>query len=183
MVEAGVMGMEPLKYPTPWPPPVRERDRFDRIPLLGGLLRSIFTGSPHDTLLEGLLVQIVEQLKARTSPHPAWPNNPVEMEIVKALSKAIYEEKWIETAYLHPDDPLFLLWWGPFDDLTPLVFCIALQKNHLKGRLTREEILRCAFEGSSSGWNRHDPYWCPTTVREFTERLAEKVREVSLCQA
>ncbi len=101
--------MEPLNYPTPWPPPVRERDRFHRIPLLGGLLRSMFTGSPHDTLLEGLQVQIVEQLKARNAPHPAWPSNPVEMEIVNALSQAICDEKWVETAYLHPDDPLFLL--------------------------------------------------------------------------
>ncbi|WP_145230745.1 hypothetical protein [Gimesia algae] len=59
-----------------------------------------------------------------------WFNTPEKQQIALIISEAIGLEKPLEAPPpLHPQDPFGPLFWGPFDDLTPLIVRLEIQKN------------------------------------------------------
>jgi len=75
--------------------------------------------------------------------------------LAKIVSDAIATEKGLKRSpALHPEDPVPLLFWGPFDDLTPLIVRIEMRKK-LKREIPGELIL--------TAWNER---W---TIQRFIE--------------
>lgn len=44
------------------------------------------------------------------------------------MERSIAQEKGLGSITIHPDDPVELLFWGAVDDMSPLVFALALQE-------------------------------------------------------
>ena len=137
------MDFPPLKHPTPWPPTERPPSRFDGLPVIGGFLAwvsAIATGDQHNKLLYDIECQICEQLAARPTDNHDWPKGSTGRRIVDALSKAVREEKEtpLDHVTLHPEDPIVLLWWGCYDNLTPLVSWHELD-SEFDVRISRDE--------------------------------------------
>lgn len=65
--------------------------------------------------------EILDQLAARQGKQ-RWPESAQQCKIVKIASRALGSEKELEPPLLHPEDSCNLLFWGLFDDLSPLVF-------------------------------------------------------------
>jgi hypothetical protein len=108
-------------------------------------------------VLQPIERQIVQQLQSR-HPATAWPNAPRRAEIVHMIGEAVAKEKAIDSIAIHPDDPIELLFWGAYDDMTPLHFAMALRtrfgvmvpcedmlrscQNHLKVHEVVDDCLR-----------------------------------------
>ena len=95
-----------------------------RIPLIGYVSRYVKWRQQwrfhHANVLEPIADRIIDQLIDRPSDL-IWPNNETHRRIAQVISNAIGIEKELpQSPALHPDDPFQLLFWGPFDDLTPL---------------------------------------------------------------
>lgn len=122
------VGFPPLQYPSPWPPPELPpypRHPLEWVPVLGWLIRYfrwLHFNSIHDRQdLDPLAKAIITQLESRPT-HGPWPTNAEEKCLVEIISDAVKIEKGLRHApAIHPDDPFPLLFWGPFDDLTPLL--------------------------------------------------------------
>lgn len=91
-------------------------------------------------MLEPIERQIVEQLQSRQSA-TAWPTSPRQAEIVRMIGESVAKEKSIDSIAVHPDDPIELLFWGAYDDMTPLQFAMAL-RNRFGVIVPCEDVLR-----------------------------------------
>ncbi|MEW4488177.1 hypothetical protein AB1L42_08855 [Thalassoglobus sp. JC818] len=123
--------MSPITYPAPWPPPSRKPDFYDRIPVAGEILRSICelaTGSAYWKSQNEIANQIEIQLQARSGERFEWPAHDEHQIVLEALQETVCFWKGVDQFCPHPDDPAVLLFWGPFDDLSPLCFQTALEK-------------------------------------------------------
>jgi hypothetical protein len=115
------MALSPLMFPTPWPPPRKTRP-IGQISVVGSIVDGLcflFTGDPE---LQAIETQIIRQLEARPDCNDDWPTDAKQRGIVRVLSNAVCDEKLCRQGVaLHPDDPVALLMWGYYDDLTPLL--------------------------------------------------------------
>ncbi|NOX56529.1 MAG: hypothetical protein GXP27_19215 [Planctomycetes bacterium] len=105
--------------------------------------------------------QIVEQLRERSELQTtAFVGVP--QRIVESLALAVAKEKGISPPCLYPGDPTELLFWGPHDDLTGLIFSINLEKR-CGIRISHEEFLR----------------WCEMrlSVAQLVEECLKRPRE------
>jgi len=100
----------------------------------------IATGDQHNELLYDIECQVCEQLAARPTDNHDWPKDSTGRRIVDALSKAVgtEKEKPLDHVTLHPEDPIVLLWWGCYDDLTPFQFFVGLEAE-FDVRISRDE--------------------------------------------
>jgi hypothetical protein len=95
------------------------------LPVVGRILQ-YFTwlrySRQHQTeVLDPIAEQIINQLESRPALSE-WPVSPHDRQVAMIISDAITQEKGLtKSPALHPDDPFPLLFWGPFDDLTPLI--------------------------------------------------------------
>lgn len=125
----------PLECPATWPPPLMPptpSHRFHRVPILGWLAAYMtwlrHTEKHQRTMLSPISEEIVRQLNLRPITS-GWPVSTEQRQIVKIISDAVCLEK--ETDFppaLHPEDPCQLLFWGPFDDITPEIIRAELSK-------------------------------------------------------
>jgi hypothetical protein len=105
-----------------------------------------YRSAMHQECLFPFEEDIVRQLSSRPS-FQWYPPGSDDAEIVSALAEAISDEKGIELPSIHPDDPTELLFWGAYDDLTPLFFRMKISK-----RFTVEYP---NDDWLSQSWNEH----------------------------
>jgi len=146
----------PLNYPQNWPPVVSPppppggwETSLKRIPVAGWITASLISrfrkGQHEQEVLSFIEKEIVDQLEARGKVNNwflkyDWFDSPVKQQIAVIVSEAIGLEKPVEfPPPLHPEDPFGLLFWGPFDDLTPLIVGLDIQKKW-KCYIPRETI-------------------------------------------
>ena len=116
-----------IQYPIQWPPP--ELPPFPphplaRIPVVGWPFRYFrwlrYSSRHIREVLDPIAEEIIAQLEMRPA-HGPWPCEPTQKAIAAIISDAVGLEKGLtQSPALHPDDPFSVLFWGPFDDLTPL---------------------------------------------------------------
>jgi hypothetical protein len=82
--------------------------------------------------------QIVGQLLARSATS-YWADSPTHQRIADLMATVIADEKGLSHVVLHPDDPVELLFWGAYDDMTLLRFALRLRKE-VGVVLSREEM-------------------------------------------
>jgi hypothetical protein len=71
--------------------------------------------------LDPIAEEIITQLKTRPTDGQ-WPIKAEHQVLAKIISDAVAREKGLpRSPALHPDDPFPLLFWGPCDDITPLI--------------------------------------------------------------
>ncbi len=153
----------PLQPPIPWPPPdipPYPRHLLSRVPIVGWpfrYFRWLHYWSLHQkNILEPIEQSIVAQLQKRPAVGP-WPQALDERLFVELVSQAVAFWKGLATPVaIHPDDPLQLLFWGPFEDLTPLQVCNETRK-HLK-RVIPKHLMHAAWQDC----------W---PIRRFTEEV------------
>ncbi|QDT96244.1 hypothetical protein [Gimesia aquarii] len=136
---------KPLNYPKVWPPsdlPPASPESFEykmkHIPILGWVVAYIIWlfrwRRFRQEVLNPIEDEIVVQLDARGTIEnwyktQKWLNNPTKQKIGLIISEAIGLEKPVESPPpLYPEDPFGPLFWGPFDDLTPLIVDLEIQK-------------------------------------------------------
>ncbi len=118
--------------PDRWPPeappalpPTENEVRLRRIPLGGRLIADFIANRRRLNQLssssEPIARGIALQLEAR-SPFEPWGESPRQQVMLRELAEAITLEKSLTVPpAIHPDDPMPLLLWGAFDDITPLI--------------------------------------------------------------
>ncbi len=129
--------MLPLHYPPDWPPQSMPPLQFDhwaaRIPIIGQVAIFFANHSHYWNHIEKVWGPIENNIIQQIEGRPALQEQGAkskEEKIVMALAKAACQEKGISPPReLHPDDPGVLLMWGPFDDITPLIFRMNLEKS------------------------------------------------------
>jgi len=136
---------QPVRYPKVWPPPEVPpaalesfESKIKHVPIAGWIVAYFlaqFRWSRHRSeVLSSIEQEIVEQLEARETSinwikGQEWLNTPQKQKIALIISEAIGLEKPIESPpQLHPEDPFGPLFWGPFDDLTPMIVRIEIKK-------------------------------------------------------
>ncbi len=121
--------------------------------------------------------QIADQLNRRPARSDAWPTDRLCRRIVEILAGAMREEKEVLLTHvtLHPDDPVVLLMWGCYDDLTPQLFLQRLQ-SEFQFVIPREQL--CQFTPCSP---QHIDD--KRTVREVVEYCARHVSLQRRCEA
>jgi len=149
-----------LSYPTPWPPPRHQRHWLSRIPFIGWLIGGLYEGltAYRDPPRRQIELQITTQLESRPEANADWPVDLAQRRVVDLLAGIICVEKClsVDRVALHPDDPLELLMWGPFDDITPMV--LRLGMDDLFGRRISTEVMRliappaCSADRASPGF-------------------------------
>ena len=153
--------ISPLEYPATWPPPLMPptpSHLFHRIPIVGWLAWYLtwlrHAGKHQRTMLDPIAEEIIRQLNLRPTTG-GWPISTEQRQIVKIISDAVCLEKGMDfPPALHPEDPCQLLFWGPFDDITPGIIRAELSKQ-FRFHLPSEFIIR--------SW---DENW---TLRTFVE--------------
>ncbi len=151
----------PVKYPELWPPPdlpPYPQHWSSRIPLIGYVSRHVQRQKQwwahFGSVLEPIADGIVNQLIDRPS-ELVWPENEPGRSIAQIISNAIADEKGLpQSPALHPDDPFQPLFWGPFDDLTPLI--VGMECRAKLGMTLPKEIF-------DDAWNQR---W---TIKQFIE--------------
>ena len=121
------MPFPPLEYPKPWPPP---EDESEQTQLAWGLdalkrwLHKLLHGSELQKTHYHMERQVCEQLNTRPATNETWPQDLIRRRIVESLGEAVRQEKKhpLRHVTLHRDDPIILLLWGCYDDMTPLIF-------------------------------------------------------------
>ena len=84
---------------------------------------------------------------------------PEQRSLAQIVSDAVCLEKGLTNSpALHPDDPCPLLFWGPFDDMTPIIVEMDSRKE------LNREIPQNLFVDA---WNHN---W---TIQRFIERCIE----------
>jgi hypothetical protein len=158
-----------IRYPTVWPPP--ELPMFPPhplswIPVIGRLFQYFrWVRSSHEhqkAVLDPIAEEIISQLATRPSDG-SWPTIPEQRSLAQVISDAVCLEKGLANPpALHPDDPFPLLFWGPFDDITPLIVrmgCRDKLKREIpgsliidawNGRWTIERFIQQVLETSST---------------------------------
>jgi hypothetical protein len=117
-----------LQYPAIWPPPELppyKPNGWSRFQVLGLPFRYLtwlrHVRQHERDVLDPIADEIVSQLERRPVQGP-WPRHEEERKIAQIISDAVGLEKGLpHSPALHPDDPFPLLFWGPFDDVTPLI--------------------------------------------------------------
>lgn len=172
------LDFQPLRFPTPWPPPDgRPKDVFDGIPILGGLLRAIsglFVESEYWRINYDVESQIIDQLESRPLHSPDWVSDPVQQEVLKSLASAVCQEKGLSSATLHPDDPVISLFWGPYDDLSPFLFRQEIAAR-LKCRLPKGIWPNVLLDCPEGPLTHELTMQSKVTVRTFIERVAHAI--------
>ena len=108
-------------------------------------------------MLDPIAEEIIAQLEMRPIDGP-WPTTPEQKALATIISDAVALEKGLPNSpALHPDDPFPLLFWGPFDDLTPLIV-----RTESRAKLNREIPERFILDG----WNKR---W---TIQRFIEQCS-----------
>ena len=107
--------------------------------------------------LRPLEEEIIRQLQSRPS-FQWYPPGSVGAEIITAIAEAIADEKRIELPSIHPDNPTERLLWGAYDDLTPLVFRLKIQK-----RFTVQ------FPNDGWLWQSWNEHWSVSQLVEFVK--------------
>lgn len=129
------LSMNPLKPPKQWPPPIEppptDLERWwSRLPVIGLVPSWYLAGRRRNrylwNVLEPIEKLIVAQLAARHDGYQ-WPSES-HAEIAHLISIAIGSEKHINPPTIIRDDPLDLLFWGAYDDMTPLAFSLAFKR-------------------------------------------------------
>ena len=123
--------ISPLQYPKIWPPSPESAvptHFFHRIPIVGWFAYYVtwlrHCGKHRRTMLDPIAEEIVRQLDVRPTIGD-WPVSTEQRQIAKIISKTVCLEKGTDfPPALHPEDPCQLLFWGPFDDTTPLTIRI-----------------------------------------------------------
>ena len=140
--------MNPIQAPQQWPPPAEpppsaDKLKWTRWPIVGIVLRLYFASRrrSHHTwhVLKPIEEQIVAQLVGRNG-NTEWQSE-LHAEIAGLISHAIAEEKSIEQPTIHPDDRFDLLFWGAYDDMTPLVFSLAFH-DRFQINVTSDDMLQ-----------------------------------------
>lgn len=154
-----------IRYPERWPPP--DLPPFPPhplawIPVFGSLFRYfrwLRYSQKHQPVLDRIAGEIISQLETRPDEGP-WPSVPDQRLFAQIVSDAVYREKGLtHRPALHPNDPFPLLFWGGYDDITPMIVRIeSLEK--LKLEVPDKLIM--------AGWNQR---W---TIQQFTEQLLAK---------
>jgi hypothetical protein len=146
---------QPLKYPQPWPPPVDE-PKPEKISSGFGAVKNwvhrVFYGTHREIVWYEIERQICDQLNRRPQ-HGDWPSDTTRQRIVKALSNAVQREKEhpLDHVTLHQDDPIVLLFWGCYDDITALIFCKNLESDF--GVLISHEAWEKLMPGYCGRWH------------------------------
>lgn len=144
---------KPLQFPSPWPPPdwvsgLRE-STLERIPIVGWLFGSWRRRCHWWVHVREVLIpierQIVDQLTAR-SGIGYRADSPSHQRIADLIASIVAAEKGLSHVVLHPEDPIELLFWGPYDDMSPLRLRDALQKE-LGIVLSTQEMQRLLRKG------------------------------------
>ncbi len=126
--------MKPLQTPDQWPPPAEPlpTDRelnWSHWPIVGLIPRWIFASRRRNDftwkMLHPIQDQIVSQLVDRNI-HVDWPTK-LHAKVAGLIARAIGDEKSIDPPALNPNDRFDLLFWGAYDDMTPLVFTFAFR--------------------------------------------------------
>lgn len=137
---------QPLQFPRPWPPPNcpfgTAQSTLEKIPIVGRLLarwrdRRRWWVHVREVLIP-IEQQIVGQLLARSATS-YWADSPPHQRIADLMATVIAEEKGLSHVVLHPDDPVELLFWGAYDDMSLLRFALRLRKE-CGVALSREEM-------------------------------------------
>ncbi|WP_460167006.1 hypothetical protein [Thermostilla marina] len=126
---------KPLQFPSPWPPPDLvsglPESTLERIPIVGWLFGSWRRRRRWWVHVREVLIpierQIVGQLTAR-SGIGYRADSPSHQRIADLITSVVAAEKGLSHVVLHPDDPIELLFWGPYDDMSPLLFRHVLRK-------------------------------------------------------
>lgn len=176
------MDLQPLRFPTPWPVPDRPRDRFDSIPVLGHFLRfvtELVIGSPYGKLESDISDQITRQLEQRDNSHETWPLQAEQQRVVQALRAAVCQEKGLDSLTIHPLDPAILLFWSSYDDLTPLIFSLALE-SEFQMPIHRDDLFE-AIWGKDFAHNGENVLQPPVTVEQLVDRCLTFLKKAN-CQ-
>ena len=98
-----------------------------------------YTSRHQKEVLDPIAEEIVAQLESRPLDGP-WPVTSVQKSLAAIISDAVALEKGLpHSPALHPDDPFPLLFWGPFDDISPLIVRV-----ESRGKLNLEIYLNSA---------------------------------------
>lgn len=99
---------------------------------------------------------IIMQLESRTLEFKY--DDELRDNILMILRKSVAKEKGMKDVLIYPDDPIKLLLWGPYDDLSPLLFLIDIEKCYkvridpiLYRRLINEDITANEFVEKIAG--------------------------------
>tara|TARA_R100000789_G_scaffold84186_2_gene79810 strand:+ start:2717 stop:3292 length:576 start_codon:yes stop_codon:yes gene_type:complete len=145
----------PMQYPIPWPPPDLPSfppHPLSRIPVLGWPFRYFrwlrYSSQHQRVVLDPIAENIVAQLEKRPTDSP-WPICADQKVLAKIISDAVAFEKGLPVSpALHQDDPFPLLFWGPFDDITPLIVRVECRK-----KLNREIPSRLLIDAWNERWS------------------------------
>jgi hypothetical protein len=160
--------MYPLEPPARWPPPEAPPPgeaelRWSRWPIIGILPRWFHRSRRYSHHLSNVLFpiekEIVDQLVARSS-EVVWASEHYAA-VAQLISQAVAAEKGIEPPLIMPEDLFGLLFWGAYDDLTPLQFALAFEKK-FRVEMTWPEMLQFYENGQ--------------TVGEFVDHCVSKIQ-------
>ena len=172
--------LAPLAFPDGWPPR-SVKGTFDGIPIIGGIvvwLRLLFARNSQAHLVEA---EILRRLHRRPAWNVEWPTDPKGNAIVRALSRAVADEKLDRASVaLHPDDPVVLLTWGAFDDLTPLLFQTRLARVFGLKKLPVEliDFLCAPGDDKPAGALGDERLRSRRTVRDLVDFYAQRLPEL-----
>lgn len=159
----------PLRFPKPWPPPDfpdrnDEKTGLERLPVFGWFVRYWYRSRQSQLHTKNVLAPIADQIVEKMESRPSiceWPETEIGRQIVLKISETVCLEKGLDfPPALHPDDPLILLFWGPFDDISFLTVKCDLEKQ-LSIQLPVDTLLRIADEN-----------W---TVRKFIDYCEQRL--------
>ncbi|WP_298860415.1 hypothetical protein [uncultured Gimesia sp.] len=153
---------QPLNYPKVWPPPNMSpaspecfEYKIKYIPIAGWIVAFILAqfrwSRFRREVLSPIEDEIVEQLDARETMNnwyqtQQWLDTPQKQKIALIISEVIGLEKPIESPPpLHPEDPFGPLFWGPFDDLTPIFVRFEIEK-HFGCRIPSNDLVFRAWD-------------------------------------
>ena len=106
------------------------------MPVLGWIVAPFLKSSRcwkhYSDVLEPIEKQLVQQLTARPK-QASQLSDSMHQQVVKLISDAVAYEKHIDPPAIHPCDPFQLLFWGAYDDWTPLVFALSFREQFGKG--------------------------------------------------
>ena len=112
-------------------------------------------------MLDPIAEEIITQLELRPTDGP-WPIDSEQKALATIVSEAVALEKGLaHSPALHPDDPFPVLFWGPFDDITPAIV-----------RMESRDKMNCEIPGDFiiDAWNQR---W---TIRRFIEQCTSITR-------
>jgi hypothetical protein len=124
--------------------PCENEQSWQGVPLIGWVIAAYLCHRRYRRHEREVLIpierQIVEQLVRRRGATPC-ANGSLQTEVAQMVAEAVGKEKSIPQPAIHPEDPIELLFWGAYDDMSPLQFTIALRRR-FGITVTSEDITR-----------------------------------------